>query len=57
MSTRITIFEGYTMARHKKRRSSGAKKQQSKMKSCASAWKRSGKKGKYTTFMKSCLRK
>lgn len=56
---RIAILEGYTMPKHRRKKShkGGVKKQQSKMKTCAGAWKRSGKRGKYTSFMKACLRK
>lgn len=59
---RVVIQEGYVLpfAGHKRRKapkSAGAKRQQSKMRSCAKSWKRSGKRGKYTSFMKSCLKK
>jgi len=68
MSNRVVIQEGYSMpfAGHRRkrrhhrrgRRFSGAmKRQQNKMKSCAAKWRRSGKRGKYTSFMKSCLNK
>lgn len=33
------------------------RRQQSKMKSCAVAWKRSGKRGSYRAHMKRCLKK
>lgn len=57
---RIAILEGYSMPKHrrKSRKSSGGvKKMQSKMKTCAGKWRKSGKRGKYTSFMKACLRK
>lgn len=59
---RVVIQEGYGIpfAAYKRKRrakSGGAKRQQSKMKVCARKWKSSGKRGKYTSFMKSCLRK
>lgn len=67
MSNRVVIQEGYSMpfAGHRRRRkshrrgrfSSAAKRQQNKMKVCAGKWRRSGKRGKYTSFMKSCLNK
>lgn len=67
MANRVVIQEGYSLPfeayRRRKRRShkrrgfsGGAKRQQSKMKSCAKQWKRSGT-GKYTSFMKRCLKK
>lgn len=65
---RVVIQSGYSLpsafagASKRKRsdgrgKSAGAKRQQSKMKKCAASWKRSSKRGKYTSFMKSCLRK
>ncbi len=52
--TRIGILQGLKMARRKRRTRT---KQSSKMKTCAVKWKRSGKKGKYTSFMRTCLKK
>jgi len=68
MANRIAIYDGYGVpagfaGKRRKKRSSksrsrgGAKKQQSKMKSCAVKWKRSGKRGSYRSFMKGCLKK
>ncbi len=62
MSNRVVIQEGYSMPvafdgarrRRRRRRSSGGPKHmQTKMKSCAKRW---NGKGKYTTFMKHCLK-
>jgi len=68
MANRITIQSGYELPfddfgkvrrkrRSSKRRSmSGSLKvQQNKMKSCAKAWNKSGKRGSYRAFMKKCL--
>jgi hypothetical protein len=61
---RVVMQEGYGIPfaayKRKKRsapKSAGAKKQQNKMKACARDWSKSGKRGKYTSFMKSCLKK
>jgi hypothetical protein len=60
MSNRVVIQEGYSMPvafdGHKRRRRSrrgGPVAQQNKMKSCAKKW---NGKGKYTSFMKHCLK-
>lgn len=55
---RVVIQEGYSMPvsfdGHRRRRSSGGPKHmQNKMKSCAKKW---NGKGKYTAFMKHCLK-
>lgn len=58
---RVVIQEGYTLPfdgtrrkrRSSRRRSGGLKRQQSKMKACAKRW---NGKGKYTAFMKKCLK-
>ena len=58
MANRITIYEGYNMpdfGKYKSRRR-GLKKMATKMKTCARKWKSSGKRGKYVSFMKSCLK-
>lgn len=59
MSNRVVIQEGYSMpvafAGARRRRSRGGPiAQQNKMKACAKKW---NGKGKYTAFMKSCLKK
>jgi hypothetical protein len=60
MSNRVVIQEGYATpaafdgARRRRRSSGGAKAQQSRMKVCAKQW---NGRGKYTTHMKSCLKK
>lgn len=56
---RIAILEGFAgpFGAHKRRKHKGGRKHmQSKMKACAHKWKRSGKHGKYTSFMKKCLK-
>lgn len=58
---RVVIQEGYSLPfagmRRRKRRSSGGKrKMQNKMSTCARKWKHSAKRGKYVSFMKSCLK-
>ncbi|MFZ2152125.1 MAG: PsiF family protein [Minisyncoccia bacterium] len=59
MSNRVVIQEGYSMPvafdghRRRSRRRGGPVAQQNKMKACAKKW---NGKGKYTTFMKSCLK-
>lgn len=59
MSNRVVIQEGYSMpspfdgVRRRGRRRGGPVAQQNKMKSCAKKWNR---KGKYTAFMKKCLK-
>lgn len=64
---RVVFQEGYSLpfdAYRRKRKSSrrrkmasGMKRQQSKMKACASKWRRSGGRGSYRRFMAACLRK
>jgi len=60
---KISILEGYgnpfSAYRRKRRKSrkGGRGKQVAKMRSCAAKWRKSGKRGKYTSFMKACLRK
>ncbi len=67
MANRVVIQEGYSLPfeayrrrkrrkSHSRRRTGGAKRQQAKMKACAKSWKRSGT-GKYTSFMKRCLKR
>lgn len=57
---RVVIQEGYSLPfagasrrRRSSRGSGGLKRQQSKMKACAKKW---NGKGKYTAFMKKCLK-
>lgn len=60
---RVVIQEGYSLPfdgtrrrrshRRRRRSSGGMKRQQSKMKACAKKW---NGKGKYTAFMKKCLK-
>lgn len=68
---RILVLEGYTnpfgdsrrKSQHhlggtmRRRRSYRGVSQTSKMKSCAAEWRKSGKSGKYISFMRSCLKK
>lgn len=57
---RILILEGYVNpfggSRRTSTRSKPMKRMQSMMKKCALKWKRSGKRGKYTAFMRKCLK-
>lgn len=60
--SRIVIQEGYSLPfdgvkRRRRSMPAAVKRQQGKMKSCANQWKRSGKRGKYQSFMKACLKK
>ena len=64
--TRIIVLEGYTnpFGGYSRRGNqqhhlggSTMKKQQSKMKKCAVAFKRGGKRGSYRAFMRRCLKK
>lgn len=53
--TNLKHLGGSSMSR-RRRSYRGMKAQQSKMKSCAAEWRRSGKRGSYMAHMKRCLK-
>lgn len=56
---KIAIYDGYGVpgfGAHRRKRKGGPKRMKDKMKACAKKWKHSRKHGKYTSFMKKCLR-
>jgi hypothetical protein len=60
MSNRVVIQDGYSLPfdgyKRKRRASGGLKRMQSKMRTCASKWRSSGKKGSYRAHMTRCLK-